>query len=59
MVFGSISTKQIASKLEELGYKIDKKKIILDEPISSLGFHNIKLNLHKKVEAVIKVELTK
>ena len=59
MVFGSISTKQISSKLAELGYKIDKKKIVLDDAISSLGYHNVKINLHKKVEAIIKVELTK
>ncbi len=59
MVFGSISTKQIASKLEEIGYKIDKKKIILDETISTLGYHNVKINLHKKVEAIVKIELIK
>lgn len=58
-VFGSISTKQIASELEKLGYKIDKKKILLDEPISSLGFHDVTLNLHKKVQATIRVELIK
>lgn len=58
-VFGSISTKQIASELERLGYKIDKKKIVLSEPISSLGCHEIKLNLNKKVVATIRVELIK
>ncbi len=58
-VFGSISTKQIASELERLGYKIDKKKIVLSEPISSLGCHEIKLNLNKKVVATTRVELIK
>lgn len=58
-VFGSISTKQISSELEKLGYKIDKKKIILDEPISTLGFHEIKINLHKKVIAILRIELVK
>lgn len=58
-VFGAISTKQISSELEKIGYKVDKKKIVLDEPISSLGFHEVKLNLHKKVQAIIKVELVK
>lgn len=58
-VFGSISTKQISNELEKIGYKIDKKKIALSEPISSLGFHDVKLNLHKKVQVVIKVELVK
>ena len=58
-VFGSISTKQIASELDKLGYKIDKKKIVLNSPISSLGFHEINIMLHKNVTATIRVELTK
>ena len=59
MVFGTISTKQIAGELEKLGYKIDKKKIILDTPINSLGYHEVKINLHKKVTGIVTVQLTK
>lgn len=58
-VFGTISTKQISSELEKIGYSIDKKKIVLTEPISSLGCHEVKVNLHKKVEATIMVKLVK
>ena len=58
-VFGTISTKQISTELEKIGYKIDKKKIILTEPISSLGYHKIKINLHKNVQASVTVELVK
>lgn len=58
-VFGTISTKQIATELDKLGYKIDKKKIVLSEPISSLGYHEVKINLHKKVQAVVTIELVK
>ncbi len=58
-VFGSISTKQITNELEKHGFKIDKKKIILDEPISSLGFHEVNVNLHKKVQAKLRIELVK
>lgn len=58
-VFGSISTKQISLELDKLGYKIDKKKINVEEPISSLGFHEVKLMLHKKVIATVKLELVK
>lgn len=58
-VFGSISTKQITNELEKHGFKIDKKKIILDEPISSLGFHEVNVNLHKKVQARLRIELVK
>ena len=56
-VFGSISSKQLEEKIKELGYKIEKKSIKLDTPLSSLGIHNIKIELYKKVVANIKVQL--
>ena len=58
-VFGSISTKSIAEELKKQGFDIDKKKIKLDSPLTSLGFHNVQIELHKEVLAQIKVELTK
>ena len=58
-VFGTISTKQIEIELEKLGYKIDKKKIELDHTISSLGYHDVIINLHKKVKAKVTLELIK
>ena len=58
-VFGTISTKQIASSLEEKGLKIDKKKIIIETPINTLGTTNVKINLQKKITAILKIELQK
>ena len=58
-VFGSISTKQIVSELQKLNYDIDKKKIKLDNEISSLGTHVINIELHKKVNAKLKITLVK
>ena len=58
-VFGSISTKQIKEELDKLGYKIDKKKILIDTPISSLGHHFVKIELHKEVIAELEVILNK
>lgn len=55
-VFGSISAKQIK---DEIGDLIDKKQIIIDYPIQSLGFHNVEINLYKDVKATIKIEVTK
>ncbi len=56
-VFGNISSKQIEDKLKVLGYTVDKKKIKIDIPLNTLGTHNIKIALHKKVEATVKVIL--
>ncbi len=58
-VFGTISSKQICDELKKLGYDIDKKKICVTYPIDVLGTHNIKIELHKKVEGEIKVTLKK
>ncbi len=58
-VFGSVSLKQINAKLEAMGYDIDKKKIILSDPIATLGIHNVKINLHREVTVSLKLELIK
>lgn len=58
-VFGSISPKQIVEELKNKGYEIDKKQIKIDGIISSLGFHNVDIELHKKVIAKLKIELKK
>ncbi len=58
-VFGNISSKQISEELIKLGYTIDKKKIVIDVPLNSLGIYNVNVILHKDVKAIIKVELTK
>ena len=58
-VFGSISSKQIASKLNDLGYDIDKKNIKTNTSLTSLGVHEVAINLHKMVSATIKIQLKK
>lgn len=58
-LFGSISTKQISEKLNDLGYKIDKKKIKINEEITTLGFYDIEIILHSKVKAKVKIEVVK
>ena len=58
-VFGNISIKQIHSKLQELGYNIDKKCIHITEPISTLGTTQIEIELHKKVKFNLNINLTK
>lgn len=58
-VFGKISSKQISDELKKKGLDIDKKKIKIDVPINNLGITNVKVCLHKKVEATLKIELHK
>ena len=58
-MFGSISTKQISSALKKKNIQIDRRKIMLDHDITSLGYHNVNVQLHKKVIATIKVNVVK
>ena len=58
-VFGTVSTKAISEELKNKGFNIDKKTILLDSPIASLGTHNVNIELHKKVIGVVKVRLVK
>ena len=56
--FGAISTKEIAAEAkQQLGLDIDKKKIKLDEPIKTLGTHDVTVKLHKDVTATLKVKV--
>lgn len=56
-LFGRISSKQISEELAKKGYKIDKKIIEIPDVIDTLGVYNIKIKLHKKVVAEIKVHI--
>lgn len=58
-VFGSVTSKQIKEELDKKGFNIDRKKIILDSSISTLGYHFVKLELNKEVIADLRIELVK
>lgn len=58
-VFGSVSTKQIAQELKNKNFNIDKNKVKINEPLTSLGTHVVSIELHKKVIAKLKVNLVK
>ena len=58
-VFGSVSPKQIKDELHKKGYKIEKRQIELISNLTTLGYHQVKINLFKEVVATIKVQLVK
>jgi large subunit ribosomal protein L9 len=58
-VFGSVTTQAIAQLLKEKGFEIDKKKILLDEPIKALGVYTIPIKLHHNVQGKVKVWVVK
>ncbi len=56
-LFGSVTTVDIAEKLASLGIDIDRKKIVLDEPIKSLGEYMVKIKIAYQVTAEVKVQV--
>jgi large subunit ribosomal protein L9 len=56
-LFGSVTSSQIAQALAESGFAIDKKKIVMKEPIKTLGTFQIGIRLMEKVETKIFVEV--
>ena len=58
-VFGSVSSKQIKDELEKQGIIIDKKQIDLKDSLTTLGYHNVNVELYRNVMGIIKVKLEK
>ena len=58
-LFGSITTLHLAEKLHELGHEVDRKKIVLKEPLKSLGHHEVSLRVAKGIEAKIAVVINR
>ncbi len=57
--FGSVSTKEIAEAAKkQYGKDIDKKKIVLEDPIRALGTYEVKVKLHPKVTATLRVHVS-
>lgn len=56
-LFGAITNKQIAEALAEKKIQIDKKKILLDDPIRHLGVTEVHIKLHTAVTATLKVQI--
>lgn len=55
--FGSVSSREIAQALADQGAEVDKKKIVLPEPIKEFGKYDVKIKLHKDVAATVKVNV--
>ena len=54
-LFGSVTSRDIASELEKLGYSIDRHKIVITKPIRTVGEHEVKVHLHRDVDVALKV----
>ena len=59
-LFGSVTTADITEAIQDArGYAIDKRKVLLDDAIKSLGEHEVKVRLHPEVQASLRLLVTK
>lgn len=56
--FGSVSSKEIAGAIKsQLGLEIDKKKLVLPDPLKTFGVHQVPIKLHKEVTGTLDVKV--
>ncbi len=59
VLYGSVTSGDVGEFLKAKGIEIDKRRVLLDEPIKHLGDHEVKIRLHPEVTATLKVLVSK
>ncbi|MFO7297095.1 MAG: 50S ribosomal protein L9 [Pseudomonadota bacterium] len=58
-LYGSVSTRDIATLLKDGGFTIERTQVILDRPIKSLGMHEVRISLHPEVEVKVVINVAR
>lgn len=58
-LYGSVTNSDVAEALEKEGFTLDRRKILLEEPIKTLGIYTVPVKLHPEVTAELKVWVVK
>jgi large subunit ribosomal protein L9 len=58
-LFGSVTSGDIHDLLKSKGFDVDKRKVVLEDPIRTLGEHTVKVKLHPEVSTTLRVLVTK
>ncbi|RMH81310.1 MAG: 50S ribosomal protein L9 [Acidobacteria bacterium] len=56
-LYGSVTSSDIAQALQQMGFDVDRKKVMLKNPIKDIGIYTISLKLHPEVVVNIKVDV--
>ncbi|MGH9784775.1 MAG: 50S ribosomal protein L9 [Terriglobia bacterium] len=56
-LFGSVTSLDVAEALEKAGYQIDRRKILLEDPLKQLGEFQVPVRLHREVAASVTVQV--
>lgn len=58
-LYGSVSTRDIAEMVTEGGFTIERRQVLLDRPIKTLGVHEVRVSLHPEVEVHVKINVAR
>ena len=58
-LYGSVSNRDVSEALIEGGYKVDRRQVVLDTPIKTLGVHGVRVNLHPEVAITVSVNVAR
>jgi len=58
-LFGAVTASDLAEALKARGFTVEKKRVLLSEPIKALGFHEVALELDPEVRPTLRVEVVK
>ena len=58
-LYGSVSTRDIADAITGGGFSIERKQVMLDRPIKTLGLHEVRVSLHAEVEPRVTVNVAR
>lgn len=56
-LFGSVTNRMIEDALQEKGIEVNRRKIVLDEPIKKVGTYDVDIRLHQEVRASVQVKV--
>jgi large subunit ribosomal protein L9 len=58
-LYGSVNVRDIVGGLAEKGHVIDKKQVIMGNPIKSIGMHDVRINLHPEVSVTVRANVAR
>ncbi|MBY6128936.1 50S ribosomal protein L9 [Qipengyuania aquimaris] len=58
-LYGSVNVRDIVNGLNEKGHEIDKKQVIMGNPIKTIGMHDVRIDLHPEVSVTIKANVAR
>ena len=58
-LYGSVSTRDIAAAVTEGGFSIERRQVMLDRPIKTLGVHDVRIGLHAEVEPHVTINVAR